>query len=171
VIQLTAFGLIVLSVLILLVILREEHLAHQGKVPLGRLRRFWLLKKERRRAPRYRVDWSVRYQRIGPKAEPLTPGRTRDLSETGVGLVVQERLEAGTLLLVTFTPPGSDAPLALIGRVAWSKEMIRQETEQSEQRSFFMGVHFEGVDPPLVEKLRKVLGSKAQEEDGRKPEL
>ena len=89
-IRFMALWSVLMAGLVLLVILREDHLSSEGKVPVGRLRRFWL-QSERRRSPRYRVDWTIRYRR-GTSNPSVQHAETRDVSETGAGLVVREWL-------------------------------------------------------------------------------
>ncbi len=150
--RLTALWAVFVAALILFIILREERLAGEGRVPLGRLRRLWL-KKERRRAPRYRVDWLVRYQRTETIHVPIS--QTRDLSQTGVGLVARERLEVGSRVRMEFTVPGRSFPVSVIGQVMWNREV----TSNSE-RLFFMGVQFYRMDPQTTAQLAEVLKTK-----------
>ena len=147
------------AISILLVILREERLTSQGKVPVGRLRRFWL-RGERRRAPRYRVDWSIRYHRLGPSSAGTGPARIRDVSQTGVGLVMEERLETGSELKLEMTLPDRTAPFAITGRVAWAKEILAKRQSDRAKRIFFVGIQFMGIPPETAEQILKVLHGK-----------
>jgi STE24 endopeptidase len=166
-IRLIAIGLALLASAILLLVLREERLVAQGKVPLGRLRRFWF-KEERRRAPRYRIDWEVRYLRLEPAAGPALSkpfvlrqaqderrgegsARTRDVSQTGVGLVVRERLEVGSPLQLELIPPIKSTPLLVLGEVAWIREM---EPTGDNERLFFAGVRFHPMEDANAARLR-----------------
>ena len=150
--RLTALWAIFVAGLILGILLREERLASRGKVPLGRLRRLWF-KNDRRRAPRFRVDWPVRYQRLPPSGS--NHGQSRDLSSTGVSLIVPERLEVGALLEVNLTLPGQLAPCAITGLVVWSKEL-----PSNGQRLFAVGIQFQGIAPEIQKRLTQALERK-----------
>ncbi|MBI3322612.1 MAG: hypothetical protein HYZ94_02910, partial [Candidatus Omnitrophica bacterium] len=75
--RLAAIWAVAVAGLILFLVMREERLIARGRIPMGRLRRFWF-REERRRAPRYRVNWPVRYQRL--EGGPSTNGHTKDVS-------------------------------------------------------------------------------------------
>ena len=138
---------------------REERLAAAGKVPLGRLRRLWL-HSERRGAPRYRIDWPVRYQWLPPKpAGPsfagMSAAQSRDVSATGVALVVPERLEVGSEIHLELTLPNRSNALAVSGQVMWCREGPR-----AQERLFFIGVHFAGLNQQTAQTLKEALGKK-----------
>jgi len=152
--RLVALWAAFVGVLIFWIVVREEHLASRGKVPLGRLRRLWLWK-DRRGAPRYRVDWPVRYQRLPPSG--MNHAKSRDLSTTGVALIVSERLEAGTWIQVELTPPGQPVGSTLRGQVVWQREV-----PSADPRMFAVGVRFYGVDPHLQNQLALALKKPAR---------
>lgn len=151
-----ALGALFLALLILGIILREEHLISRGKVPLGRLRRLWV-KRERRRCPRYRVDFPIRYQR--PPAEWVHQATTWDLSSTGVGLILLERLEPGTTLSMEVTLPKRPTPVSLLGRVVWIREVPARSKNLSNSRLFFAGIQFYSMDLQLEAALNATLRS------------
>lgn len=148
--RLAAIWTVFVAAAILLIVLREDRLAAQGKVPLGRLRRFWL-GSDRRRAPRYRVDWPIRYQRLPPAG--MNHAKSRDLSMTGVALVAPERLEIGSVIQIELTLPGQTRPWAAAAEVRWTREIPSQE-----KRLFALGVQFQGLDPEKERQLAAVLG-------------
>jgi len=150
--RLAAIWAVGVAAVIFLIVLREERLAAQGKIPLGRLRRFWL-HSDRRRAPRYRVDWPIRYQRLPPSE--MNHAKSRDLSTTGVALVVPERLEVGSVIQIELTLPGETRPWAVAAQVRWTREIPSQE-----KRLFALGVQFQGLDPEKEKQLAAVLGKK-----------
>ncbi len=181
-IRLVAIWLALLASTILLLMLREDRLVAEGKVPLGRLRRFWF-KGERRRAPRYRVDWEVRYQRAEPptsvRPEPVEgrtahasrgqddqrgeeAARTRDLSRTGMGLILRERVEVGSFLQLELIPPGESPPLPVIGQVTWTREVPSSDhpAEQGAsagERLFLIGIRFQPLDENLAASMSDAL--------------
>ena len=150
--RLTALWAVFVAMLIFGILLREERLATRGKVPLGRLRRLWF-KNDRRRAPRFRVDWPIQYQRVPPSGS--NHAQSRDLSATGVSLIVPERLEVGVLLEVNLTLPGQLEPCPMTGPVVWSKEL-----RSSGQRLFAVGIQFQGITPEIQKRLTQALEKK-----------
>ena len=146
-----------MAVGILLMIFREDHLVRRGKVPIGRLRRFWF-KPDRRDCPRYHLDWPVRYVRS--RVEPPVPSQMRNLSQTGVGLVVQENLKAGSSIQLELDVPNQAGPIKLSGRVIWSKEIPLGPDPRKGVRVFFIGIRFYEMSPQAEANLKKALESK-----------
>ncbi len=138
---------------LLALVLREEHLAAQGKVPMGRLRRLWF-GPERRRSPRYRVDWSVRYHRGQP---PPSGAAARDLSQTGAGMTLTEKVLPGTALKLELPVPGRPEPLQVTAVVVWSKEVPAPPGAADAERRFFVGVHFQNLSSTLQQELGSLL--------------
>lgn len=153
-VRLIALWAAMLAASILALVIREERLVSRGRVPTGRLRRLWF-GPERRRAPRYRIDWPTRYHR--PPDELRLKLKTRDLSRTGVGLVVQERLEVGSSLQLELTLPKRAQALQLLGQVRWAKE-VPPRLKEDDSRTFFIGVQFLKMDPALESELKQALG-------------
>ncbi len=153
-IRILALGAVCLAVFILIVVLREERLQIKGKVPLGRLRKLWF-RNERRIAPRYRLDWPVRYRRTD-KVSNL-PATTRDVSQTGAGLMVEERMEVGSEVELQFTLPTHPQPIWVISEIMWQKEVARNPSTPDNKRVFYIGVHFKGLSPKIEKELTKSL--------------
>ncbi len=165
-----AIWLVVLAGLILSFIAREESLIAQGKIPAGRLRRIWL-KAERRCAPRYRLNWAVKYQRSN--GDGPASGKTRDVSQTGAALIVREKLEPGSLIRLELLAPENLAPVHVSCKVIWVRPVPPKDHAHSEERLFFMGIQFEEGNPTaqrwLVQALppsQKTGGIPSEETDG-----
>ena len=170
-----ALWAVFLAASLLGVVLREEHLAARGKVPMGRLRRLWF-GPERRRSPRYRVNWSVRYSRA-QAAPPPSEGSTRDLSQTGAGLTITEKVLPGAALNLEVPMPGKTEPLRVTALVVWSKEISGSPEAADGRRRFLVGVHFQNLSFALQQELGSLLKipgyplvpeQPAQAEDGGK---
>ena len=147
-----ALWAVALSFFLLMMILREERLAAQGKVPTGRLRRLWF-GPERRRNPRYRVNWSVRYRR----SEISSSAQTRDVSQTGAGLTMLEKMPLGAQLNLEVPIPGRELPLRVTAVVVWTKEVAAEPGMNDSQRRFFVGVHFQNLSSALRQELAVLL--------------
>ncbi len=149
-------GAVVLSFLILSVVVREEKLVEQGKVPTGRLRRLWM-RSDSRRAPRFRVDWTVRYRRMPESAAaPASQAATDNISRSGIGVMILEKIPVGSLLEleIAFPDRSVEAAAPVRATVVWIKEMPAGEKEP---RRFFAGLHFEPLSEPFAADLREAL--------------
>ncbi len=156
-IRLIALWLLFVSVAILFIILREEKLIAQGRVPLGRLRRLWF-RNERRRAPRFRTNSLVRYRRLSPEEASSASARANDISETGAGLVVQNYLAAGSRLRLEFIIPGLPNSLPVTGQVAWIRPVRPRAGGSSDEKLFLIGVQFIGMDPTITAHFKALFG-------------
>ena len=148
-----ALGVVFIAALILWVVLREDRLSARGKVPLGRLRKLWV-RNERRIAPRYRLDWEVRYRR--PEKAPDQKAKTRDVSQTGACLIVEERLSPGSALELEFVLPNQSQPIWFLGEVVWQKE-LSQSASQGNNRIFYVGIQFKNLNPQIEKELTQAL--------------
>lgn len=138
------------AALLLVLVTREEKLAARGKVPVGRLRRFWL-RAERRRAPRYRVNWTIRYERLEPP--PVHgDGKTRDVSQTGAGLMIAEKLPIGSVIRLEVTPPEENYFLKTTAEVVWLKEV-----PVDGPRQFFIGIRFRDLNSADEQRITRAL--------------
>ena len=155
-IRVLAIWFVLLAGLILSFIAREENLIAQGKIPAGRLRRIWL-KEERRCAPRYRLNWAVKYRRSNG-ASPAS-GQTRDVSQTGAALIVREKLEPGSLIRLELMAPENPTPVHVSCKVIWVRPVPPKDHAYSEERLFFMGIQFEEGNPTAQRWLVQALPS------------
>ena len=157
-IRLAALWSIIVAAFILFLVLREDRLITRGKIPMGRLRRFWF-RSERRRAPRYRVNWPVRYQRM--EGGLSTNGHTRDVSQTGAGmtLTVLERMPVGCAIQLELLLPERPSAIQVTGEVVWTKEATPPDPPPGEPRLFHMGVRFHNITPELGSLIAKALGA------------
>ena len=149
---------VIVAALILFVVLREDRLVGRGKIPMGRLRRFWF-RSERRRAPRYRVNWPVWYQRVEWGAS--TNGHTRDVSQTGAGmtLTVLEKMPVGCVIQLELLLPERPSAIQVTGEVVWTKEVTAPDPPPGEPRLFHTGVRFHNITPELGTLIAKALGA------------
>lgn len=157
-IRMLALWSVMVAAVILLVVLREGRLAARGKVPMGRLRRFWF-RTERRRAPRYRVNWPVHYRRV--EGGPSTNGQTRDVSQTGAGMTITvlEKMPVGCMIHLELLLPERPSAIQVTGEVVWTKEATAPEPPPGEPRLFHMGVRFHNITPELGSLIAKALGA------------
>lgn len=149
---------VLVAAAIFLLVAREEKLIARGRVPIGRLRRFWF-RSDRRRAPRYRVNWPIRYHRV--EGGSHTNGHTRDVSQTGAGmtLTVTEKMPVGCLIHMEMMLPEKNSPVSVTGEVRWTREVPPASDNPGETRLFLVGVRFQDVTPEMGALIAKALGA------------
>jgi hypothetical protein len=84
-------------------------------------------------------------------------GATQDLSEGGMGIVVSEKIEQGSVIEVLLG--GEGAPDDLTGLKTMAKVMWSAETDSG---AYTAGLMFDGPSPEALDRLRKFL----KEHDG-----
>jgi hypothetical protein len=78
---------------------------------------------DRRQTERYPVNADAACPFVSPVVEDFGPVRIRDVSMTGVGLLLARRVEPGTLLAVTLTSRGRGFNKVVMVRVTHSTPM------------------------------------------------
>jgi hypothetical protein len=68
---------------------------------------------ERRSAPRYHCSLEAACHAIGGGPEGPWTGKIRDISTTGIGVLLPESLDRGTILLVDLPAPSGGEPQSL----------------------------------------------------------
>ncbi len=151
-----AIWAVIVTAVILILVLREEKLVVRGKVPMGRLRRFW---SERRHAPRYRVNWPIRYQRV--EGGSPTNSHTHNVSVTGAGMTitVPEKMPVGSLIQLELLLPERPSAIQVTGEVRWTREATAPDLPAGEPRMFHMGLRFHDITPELGSLIAKALGA------------
>lgn len=135
------------------VVLKEEAQQRRQQPPMGWLRR--LLSRnpaDRRRFERYRASFPLTY-RVLPSGHSAS-GESRDVSLGGVGLMLYEKLPAGTSLEITVRREASSKALTVQGTVRWVRELPPQPGDP--KRAFWAGIEITRAGPSL-ERLRELL--------------
>ena len=102
-------------------------------------------------APRVPLETSVRIKPVGDGASGPVPGRTVNLSTSGMLLRVRKGFEPGTLVVFEMHLPGSAVPLRGRGRVV-RRTSVRREPFPG------VGVTFGGLEDGGPARLRAFLG-------------
>jgi hypothetical protein len=79
-------------------------------------------------------------------------GSTQDLSEGGMGVVVSQKIEQGSVIEVLLG--GEGAPEDLAGVKTMAKVMWSAETDSG---AYTAGLMFDGPSPDALDRLRKFL--------------
>lgn len=103
--------------------------------------------RERRRAPRYPCQLQTACVVISLTAPVLLTVRVRDLSQTGIGLVLANRLAPGTFLAVKLQGGRHPYPRVLRAQV------MHATPQGGDRRTWVMGCNFVGLLSPDDIKL------------------
>jgi len=142
--------IIVILVIALLMLMIEEEKIKRGKIPKGAMEEYWK-GMERRKAIRIDTSFIVRYT-VEEKPNAKLNCRTKDISSGGMGLLVNEKLKGGTMLLLEFLLPDGQILIKAEGKVAWSSGEFNERNELG-KRIFHMGIEFINIKPEDKEKL------------------
>ncbi len=129
-----------ITVLIILgIIFFDEHIQKRSFQDKGRLENFWL-NEERRQHPRLNINLDVVYK-IPTKSENPNNSKSSDISQSGIQLLLKEKFEKDTVLLLEFELPGNPRKRIFArGQVMWTKE--NQAYEEDKVRTFNTGIKF-----------------------------
>ncbi|MBY0526138.1 MAG: PilZ domain-containing protein [Gemmataceae bacterium] len=94
-------------------------------------------RQERRRAARHSCQLQTACVVISLVEPVLLAVRVRDISQTGIGLVLPNRLQPGTFLAVKLQGPKQQAPRVL-------RAQVIHATVQADRRSWLLGCSFVG---------------------------
>lgn len=100
--------------------------------------------KERRQSIRLSTRLSATFKDLSTGA--VQRALTKDISGSGVCLVTEEMLEAGTPLAIEVTLPDRDAPIKFLADVVWSMPMIDPQQPSSHPPAE-TGLRFVSIDP------------------------
>ena len=141
--------LIILVLLMTIVTLVFDEINHRKRAKhLVKIKEYWN-GSERRRVERYNATLDVSYS-INHK---LKNSKTKDISTHGLGLILEEKLERKTPLLIEIKIDGVKDPIKAKAHVMWSKEAIEDE-KYSPKRLFLTGIKFSRFsDSPQEKKL------------------
>jgi len=133
-------GIEILCILILAMILSttlvDEKKEHAKDLRTVKLRGYWE-GDERRAAERLEASLEVKYYINGKIANV----KSVNISTKGIRLILDEKLEAGTLLRLEIRVPQHTHIIKATGEVVWSQESAEDEKAQA-KRFFNTGIKF-----------------------------
>ncbi len=137
-----AITLLILFIAVLIVISFEEHRQQARRSPAGTIGRIWK-GHERRQNIRMPIVLPASYTlQDYPDREELS--KVWNVSDTGVAVVVTEKLLPGTWLNIHVTITDGEPPLHLNGCVAWTKALTRRDA--GGRRMFESGISLAKLD-------------------------
>lgn len=161
--------LVVIPMVIWAVLIQEEQVLARRRSPMGWLRRWWpRAASERRRHPRYRAAIPLSYRVLNGPAAPrrvVSPpsaiaaapvvATTRDISCSGLGIVLYEKLAPATVLELALRCESPTGTLTVQGQVQWVREVPSQAGDP--RRLFWAGIQLVSTGTASAERLRQVL--------------
>ena len=149
---------IVLLSMVLFMLYKNERASSARFVPHAKLEEYWN-GSERRRCVRFQKDLEVNY--LVEKKPHLKNGRSIDISEGGLKLLLDEKPAVGTILDLKITLPGSKEMAEIEGEVALTEEAKRPPASGtlSDKRKFHVGVRFLTAKGTSARELAKYIGS------------
>jgi len=150
---------IVLLSMILFMLYRNERLSAKRTISHARLEEYWG-GRERRECVRFRQDLDVNYK-FEKKAHLNNKGKTVDISQSGVKLLLEEKFAKGAILDLDIAVPGSRKSIEIEGEVVWSEEVAEQDA--SGKRLFHTGVRFLAIREPSGAQLANYIHSLCKE--------
>ncbi len=130
--------LIAILLMILFVLRGEESALRKTRMPQGRLERYWD-GSERRRHVRMDTVLNIKYQI--EKNRPASGVTAHDISERGIRLLIDKKLERGTVIDMEILQNGTGKSIRIKGVVVWCNE-AREQGKDVDKRLFHTGVKF-----------------------------
>lgn len=109
---------------------------------------------ERRQYPRFSKNLSVSYlvtKTCLSDADRFS-GKTIDISEGGLKVMLDEKLSPGTTVYINVSIPGSGEASRIAGTVAWTED-ASGVTDPSGKRLFYSGIQFSSKNEPSFNRV------------------
>lgn len=135
---------IALLVMIFLMLRTSEKSFVKNNKPHAEVEEYWN-GKERREHVRFKKTLPVTYT-VQKQPHLKSNGRTVDVSQGGMKLLLAEKLQKGTIIDLTVELPNIKDAAELEGQIAWSEEITNKDS--SGKRLFCSGVKFSAIKEP-----------------------
>ena len=146
---------IILLIAILFMVYKNEYISLKRAEPHGMAEEYWD-RKERRKHTRFKKALGVNYS-VRKKPRCDNPGKTADISEGGIKLLLSEKLQKGTVLDLKIPLSSPSQTVEAVGEVMWSEET--QQKDISGKRLFYSGVMFRASHDPSYKFLIRYVRS------------
>lgn len=147
---------IVLLVMIFYMVFVNERISTRDRLPQATLEEYWG-GKERRRYVRFKKTIEMTYTVSTKISAEAVNGKTLDISQGGIKLLLCEKLPVGTILCLKLYFPDSKKTAEARGEVVWSED--KDETDQSGKRFFHSGIRFSAIKDPSYSYLAEYIRS------------
>jgi hypothetical protein len=152
---------IILLIAILFMVYRNERMSSKRALPHGMAEEYWD-GNERRKHARFRKALDITYS-VRPNSRYDKTGKTGDISEGGVKLLLDEKLPKGAMLDLKIPLLSASRTVNVEGEVMWSEDSPQKDI--SGKRLFYSGVMFRASPEPshqfLIRYIRSVGSGEA----------
>ncbi|MFC1577051.1 PilZ domain-containing protein [Candidatus Omnitrophota bacterium] len=132
--------------LILLLIYRDEWEIRRKIRSIALLEKYWD-GRERRRYVRLDTEVEMRYKEIVKKGRSAGGARGVDISDKGMRLLVDKKMENGTLLDLSFAASKASGPIRVLGSVVWCNE-AKDKEDLRDKKLFHVGLRITDIREP-----------------------
>ena len=151
---LVEFLFILILSMILFMIYRRELASSKTNSPLASVEEFWA-GKERRKHVRFVKSFEVIYA-LEKRPHLKNKCRTLDISEGGMKILIDQKLEKGTIMdLMVGLGNGASEPAEVEGEIMWSEES--KDPNSFGKRMFYSGIKFLAIKEPHGKRLSDYL--------------
>lgn len=152
---------LVLTAIVLLVIYilssREQKKINEKFAPRGKVEEYCAVEKDRRSCKRLETELDVTYNLI-PSLKPDFSTNTRNISKSGISILVYEILPRGSLIDMEVSVPNSKEAIKIRGKVAWCEGCNGPERfDKDGKRTFIVGIEFVDTDKKQQEALTEYI--------------
>ncbi len=146
---------------ILFMVFKNDGFSEKNRARRAELEGCWA-GKDRRQYPRFTKSLAITYSVVKNRIKKDDPdGKTVDISEGGVKLMLDEKLPPNTSLLIKIPIPEARQASEITGSVVWTEDAADVK-ESSGKRFFYSGVKFSTTKEPsgkyLIDYIRSIDG-------------
>ncbi len=149
------FLFILLLVLVLFMLYKSERSSTKNLMPQAEVEEYWS-GKERREHVRFKKHLPVTYT-VQKRPHLKSNGRTVDISQGGMKLLLSEKLPKGTIVDLTLELSDIKDTVEIEGHIAWSEE--KESKDSSGKRFFYSGIKFSAIKEPSTDSFLNYMRS------------
>ena len=150
---------IVLLAMVLFIVYRGERLSGKSRAPHAIVEEYWD-GKDRRQHVRFEKTLEVNYA-VRKKPHLASNGKTVDISEGGMKLLMDAKLPIGTILDLRIELPNLKKISEVEGTIVWCEDAEGEDA--SGKRFFHSGIKFSAIKEPagkhLIDYIRSIASS------------
>ncbi len=132
--------------IVLFMIFKSEGLAAKGQLHQAIIEEYWS-GKDRRKHPRFTKSLGVVYSIVKNQTIKNLTGKTVDISEGGVKLLLDEKLSLNTPINLKISISDSGETAEVTGNVVWTEDAVNVN-DLSGKRLFYSGIKFSFTKDP-----------------------
>ncbi len=136
---------------------REQKKISEKFAPRGKVEEYCTVEKDRRKCERLNTELDVKYNLI-PSLKPDFSTNARNISKSGISILIYEILPKGSLIDMEVSVPNSKEAIKLKGKVAWCEGCSGTERfDKDGKRIFIVGIEFMDTDKKQREALTEYI--------------